>query len=69
MSVGVADPISEMFPDVMRSNICNAVYDRAARTSFELWGEWNLNGDEGGFRKAIVCKQNIRDVQQCDLGR
>jgi hypothetical protein len=52
MSVGFADPISEMFPDVMRSNICNAVYDRAARSSFELWGEWNLNGDDGRLSKS-----------------
>ncbi len=47
MLVGVTDPISEMFPDVMRSNICGAVYDQVVRRAFKLWGEWNLNGDEG----------------------
>lgn len=47
MSVGAADPISEMFPDVMRSNIFSAVYKPVARRAFKLWGEWNLNGNGG----------------------
>lgn len=48
MSVGAADPISEMFPDVMRSNIFSAVYKPVARRAFKLWGEWNLNGNGDG---------------------
>lgn len=53
MSAGVTDAISETFPDVMRSNICNAVYDRASRRSFKFWGEWNLNGDQRVFPLAV----------------
>lgn len=49
MLVGVTDPISEMFPDVMRWNIFSAVYKLVARRAFKLWGEWNLNENEGWF--------------------
>jgi hypothetical protein len=49
MLVGTTDPISETFPDVMHSNICNAVYNPVARRAFKLWGEWNLNEDEKEF--------------------
>jgi len=55
MSAGVTDAISETFPDVMRSNICNAVYDRASRRSFKFWGEWNLNESE---RECLAVKDD-----------
>lgn len=47
MSVGVADPIFETFRGVMRSSICNTVYDRVARRAFKHCGEWILNEDDG----------------------
>ena len=55
MSVGAADPISEMFPDVMRSNIFSAVYKPVARRAFKLWGEWNLNESE---RECLAVKDD-----------
>ena len=55
MLVGVTDPISEMFPGVMRSNICSAVYGRVVRRAFKLWGEWNLNEDE---RECLAVKED-----------
>lgn len=55
MLVGVTDPISEMFQDVMRSNVCGAVYDRVVRRAFKLWGEWNLNEGE---RECLAVKED-----------
>ena len=47
MLVGSADSISEIVLDVMPTNICNGVYARGSRNSFNNSGECFLNEDEG----------------------
>lgn len=47
MLVGSADSISEIVLDVMPTNICNGVYARGSRNSFNNSGECILNEDEG----------------------
>ena len=47
MFVGSADSMSEIVLDVMPTNICNGVYARGCRNSFNNSGECFLNENEG----------------------